>query len=97
MSPASCAGTVAYMAPEVLQKGAMAMPADVYSFAMLMLELWTGCIVYSGINSHQVLTTSVWGPQKPMQQASRWRKLPRIAREDVLHDVLGQDLPRQFQ
>ena len=49
-----CAGTVAYMAPEVLQKGAMAMPADVYSFAMLMLELWTGEIVYSGINSHQV-------------------------------------------
>ncbi len=47
-------GTVAYMAPEVLQKGAMAMPADVYSFAMLMLELWTGEIVYSGINSHQV-------------------------------------------
>ena len=42
------------MAPEVLQKGAMAMPADVYSFAMLMLELWTGEIVYSGINSHQV-------------------------------------------
>ena len=42
------------MAPEVLQKGAMAMPADVYSFAMLMLELWTGEIVYCGINSHQV-------------------------------------------
>ena len=42
------------MAPEVLQKGAMAMPADVYSFAMVMLELWTGEIVYSGINSHQV-------------------------------------------
>ena len=32
----------------------MAMPADVYSFAMLMLELWTGEIVYCGINSHQV-------------------------------------------
>ncbi len=43
------------MAPEVLQKGAMAMPADVYSFAMLMLELWTGEIVYSRINSHQVV------------------------------------------
>ena len=45
------------MAPEVLQKGAMAMPADVYSFAMLMLELWTGEIVYSGINSHQVINS----------------------------------------
>ncbi|CAK0758375.1 hypothetical protein CVIRNUC_002615 [Coccomyxa viridis] len=57
-------GTVAYMAPEVLQKGAMAMPADVYSFAMLMLELWTGEIVYSGINSHQVLF-QVFSGQKP--------------------------------
>ena len=56
-------GTVAYMAPEVLQKGAMAMPADVYSFAMLMLELWTGEIVYSGINSHQV--GARWKPFSP--------------------------------
>ena len=49
-----CAGTVAYMSPEMLQRGAMAMPADVYSFAMIMLELWSGEIVYKGVNSHQV-------------------------------------------
>jgi len=48
------AGTVAYMSPEMLQRGVMTMPADVYSFAMLMLELWVGDIVYKGVNSHQV-------------------------------------------
>lgn len=48
------AGTVAYVAPEVLQRGIMAMPADVYSYSMLMLELWNGERVYNGINSHQV-------------------------------------------
>lgn len=38
----------------MLQRGAMAMPADVYSFAMLMLELWKGDIIYKGVNTHQV-------------------------------------------
>jgi hypothetical protein len=42
------------MSPEVLQKGAMAMPADVYSYAMLMLELWIGDLIYKGVNTHQV-------------------------------------------
>lgn len=32
----------------------MAMPADVYSFSMLMLELWTGELIYKGVNTHQV-------------------------------------------
>lgn len=54
------------MAPEVLQKGAMAMPADVYSFAMLMLELWTGEIVYSGINSHQAGLSATTEPPSRM-------------------------------
>lgn len=50
------AGTIAYVAPEVLQTGAMGMPADVYSFAMLMLELWKGELVYRGVNTHQART-----------------------------------------
>lgn len=48
------AGTIAYVAPEVLQTGLMARPADVYSFAMLLLELWKGELVYRGVNTHQV-------------------------------------------
>lgn len=48
------AGTVAYVGPEVLQRGAIAMPADVYSFAMLLMELWTGDVMYKGVNYHQV-------------------------------------------
>jgi hypothetical protein len=47
------AGTIAYVAPEMLQTGAMGMLADVYSFAMLMLELWKGELVYRGVNTHQ--------------------------------------------
>ncbi|BDA50694.1 probable tyrosine-protein kinase SYK at C-terminar half [Coccomyxa sp. Obi] len=57
-------GTVAYVAPEVLQRGVMAMPADVYSYSMLMLELWSGELVYKGVNIHQVMF-QVFGGQKP--------------------------------
>ena len=42
------------MSPQVLQKGRVSKAADVYSFAMLMLELWTGDIIYRGIMYHQV-------------------------------------------
>ncbi len=42
------------MAPEVLQRGVVAMPADVYSYSMLMLELWEGEPVYKDVNMHQV-------------------------------------------
>ena len=48
------AGTVAYMAPEVLQTGSLSMAADVYSFAMIMLELWTGETIYKDFPAHQV-------------------------------------------
>jgi hypothetical protein len=42
------------MSPEVFQDGALAMPADVYSFSMLMLELWTGEPIFKGDSLHQV-------------------------------------------
>ena len=32
----------------------MGTPADVYSFGMLLLELWAGELVYSGVHAHKV-------------------------------------------
>ncbi|KAK9917133.1 hypothetical protein WJX75_001207 [Coccomyxa subellipsoidea] len=70
-------GTVAYMSPEMLQHGAMAMPADVYSFAMLMLELWKGDIIYKGVNTHQVLFKVFSGlkPDVPADMPAGYRTL----------------------
>ena len=42
------------MAPEVLQTGSLSMAADVYSFAMIMIELWTGKTIYKDFPAHQV-------------------------------------------
>jgi serine/threonine protein kinase len=49
------AGTIAYCAPEVIKHGRLTRAADVYSFAMLMTELWTGEGILRGFNSAQVL------------------------------------------
>lgn len=50
-------GSLPYVAPEVLQRGEVARPADVYSYAVLLLELWCGSAAYAGENNHGVSST----------------------------------------
>ena len=38
--------------------GSLSMSADVYSFAMIMLELWTGEAIYKDIPAHQACCRS---------------------------------------
>ncbi|BDA50693.1 probable mitogen-activated protein kinase kinase kinase 12 at C-terminar half [Coccomyxa sp. Obi] len=91
-------GTVAYMSPEMLQRGAMAMPADVYSFAMIMLELWSGEIIYKGVNSHQVLFKVFSGlkPDVPPDMPGDYRALMEAcwATEPAERPTFRDILPR---
>ena len=48
------AGSLTYTAPEVLQTGKMTKASDVYSFAVLLLELWSGCAFYPDQNYYGV-------------------------------------------
>ena len=48
------AGSLPYVAPEVLHDGEVAKRADVYSFAMLLLEMWSGKVAYADDNYHAV-------------------------------------------
>lgn len=66
----------------MLQRGVMTMPADVYSFAMLMLELWVGDIVYKGINSHQVRTRHT-AKQHPSASCATPDRLTESAQSSV--------------
>ena len=45
---------MSYCAPEVLKEGKLTRAADVYSFAMMMWEIWTGTGLFRGMNSSQV-------------------------------------------
>ena len=47
-------GTAAYMAPELLQAGKMTRACDVYSFAMIMVELFTCRRLFEGLQQQQV-------------------------------------------
>lgn len=42
------------MAPEVLGAAKMTRASDVYSFAVLLLELWSGCASYTDQNYYGV-------------------------------------------
>jgi len=46
-------GTVAYMPAEMLKDGRMTKAVDVYSFAIIMVELFAGDMVYRGMSSSQ--------------------------------------------
>lgn len=46
------------MAPEVLQNGQVTKRADMYSFAVLLLEMWTGKAAYGDENYHSVSALS---------------------------------------
>ena len=54
---------MAYCAPELLKDGKLTKAADVYSFAMMMWEIYTGTPLFRGMNSTQVQFPSF--PQKP--------------------------------
>ena len=53
------AGTICYVAPEFLKTGRLTKRADIYSFAMLMIELFSTKPPYYGLTAHQVGATII--------------------------------------
>ncbi|BDA50831.1 probable mitogen-activated protein kinase kinase kinase 12 at C-terminar half [Coccomyxa sp. Obi] len=70
-------GSLPYVAPEVLQNGELAKRADVYSFAVMLLEMWTGQAAYADENYHSVLFSAFSGrrPKVPDDLPTDYRKL----------------------
>ena len=44
---------MSYCAPELLKEGKLTKAADVYSFAMIMWEMYSGTALFRGMNSSQ--------------------------------------------
>ncbi|CAL8465709.1 g5245 [Coccomyxa elongata] len=70
-------GSLPYLAPEVLQMGGLTKAADVYSYAILLLELWSGEAAYQDQNYHGVLYSVFSGgrPQMPADAPVGYRAL----------------------
>ncbi|KAL0035971.1 hypothetical protein WJX77_009876 [Trebouxia sp. C0004] len=58
-------GTISYMPPELLSQGKMTRAADVYSFGMLMWEMYTGCSLFKGLTVGQVFFMVVYEAHRP--------------------------------
>ncbi|CAL5221171.1 g3314 [Coccomyxa viridis] len=90
-------GTVSYCAPELLKEGKLTKAADVYSFAMMMWEMYSGTALFRGMNSSQVFFKIITGyrPQVPadmpegyaMLMKACWHECPeeRPPFEDVVN------------
>ncbi|KAK9826762.1 hypothetical protein WJX81_007239 [Elliptochloris bilobata] len=61
-------GTVAYMPAEMLKDGKMTKAVDVYSFAIIMLELFMGDMVFRGMSSSQVFYKVLMGYRPPVPE-----------------------------
>jgi serine/threonine protein kinase len=62
----TCVGTPTFMAPEVLSGDAYAASADVYSFAMVMYELYTGKEPFHDVQSLQLPGKVIGGLRPPV-------------------------------
>ncbi|KAL3133428.1 hypothetical protein ABBQ38_007295 [Trebouxia sp. C0009 RCD-2024] len=58
-------GTISYMPPELLSQGKMTRACDVYSFGMLMWEMYTGSSLFKGLTVGQVFFMVVYEAHRP--------------------------------
>ena len=75
------AGTVSYQPMEVLHDGRVTRASDVYSFGMIMLEMFTGVPVFEGYSSSQVCSPGSHPLLRPRQHS---------AHQAAAHRVLSQ-------
>lgn len=71
-------GTIPYMSPELLSLGRMSRANDVYSFGILMWQLFTGKTPYEGMTPMQVLFNVVdcsLRPDVPAECPPRYKRL----------------------
>ena len=71
------AGTVSYCAPELLKEGKLTKAADVYSFAMIMWEMYSGTALFRGMNSSQVSSFTSKMSDMPNDRDSWTAHLPQ--------------------
>ena len=72
------AGTTAYMAPEFLNHDVFSEKSDVYSFAIVMWEIWDRGVPWGGLRTEQIITQVLVERTRP--------KIPEMPRD--LRDLM---------
>lgn len=87
-------GTVDYMAPEQARGETVGPPADLYAVGVVMFELLTGRLPYTGDNTMQIIMGHI---QQPIPSvASQGQQIPP-ALERVIQRALAKDPRTRFQ
>lgn len=65
-------GTAYTMAPEVMVGDPYTSAADVYSFAVVLWEMWTGRVPFPGLKPIQLMFAVSEGNRPPLDEADAW-------------------------
>lgn len=87
-------GTVDYMAPEQARGETVGPPADLYAVGVVMFELLTGRLPYTGDNTMQIIMGHI---QQPIPSVAGQSKNVSPALERVVHRALAKDVRNRFQ
>lgn len=75
-------GTVTFMPPEVLTSGSLKPSSDVYSYGVLLMQLWSGQLPYQGHNFAQIIFEASQGRTPPVP--------PNLQAPDVIKDLIRE-------
>ncbi len=87
-------GTVDYMAPEQARGEPVGPPADLYAVGVVMFELLTGRLPYTGDNTMQIIMGHI---QQPIPTVASQGKQISPALERVIQRALAKDARSRFQ
>ncbi|KAF9644747.1 kinase-like protein, partial [Thelephora ganbajun] len=99
--------TVGWAAPEVMTEEVYSKKADIFSFAMVMTEVFTGAVPFSNVSQYRATSAIVEGerpprPKHPAVTGGLWKLMQRcwdhnphlrLEALEVLHTLLTLDLP----
>ena len=89
-------GTTTYMSPEHCLGKDLDPRSDVYSFACIMYEVFTGCPPFQGDNVLDTLQLQISGEAKPLRLARGKDDLPPAV-EEIVHCCLEKKPEDRFQ
>ena len=75
-------GTVTFMPPEALTSGSLKPSSDVYSYGILLMQLWSGQLPYQGHNFAQIIFEASQGRTPPVP--------PNLEAPDVIKDLIRE-------
>ncbi|WP_438002697.1 protein kinase [Sorangium sp. So ce321] len=90
------AGTIAYLAPECLKRGALARPSprmDLYAVGVVLYELLSGRLPFKDGTVNSVISQKVYGNLVPLSQVAPETPAPVIA---LVDELMERDPARRF-